>query len=236
MKKNIILIAAAGVLAGRLLIGLAEPPTPTTAPSANTQAVPANGKKLIWQSEVEGTQTIIILRHGEKPSPGLGQLTPRGLNRALALSKLIPERLGKPDYLFAPDPSERMMDAGFSYSYLRPLATIEPLAIRLQMSVRTNFGHTEIRALQDELLQANYANTKSVICWEHLAAEKLARSLLETFGIEGSVVPKWTDEDYSSVYVISITRKRGAPPKVTFERVDFQLGDLSDEMPEPARK
>src|ERR1039458_9660443 len=45
-----------------------------------------------------GTETIVFLRHGEKPPHGLGQLTPQGLNRAIALSTLLPAKYGKPDY------------------------------------------------------------------------------------------------------------------------------------------
>ena len=37
-------------------------------------------------------ETIIFLRHGEKPEEGLGQLNCRGLNRALALPPVV-ERL-----------------------------------------------------------------------------------------------------------------------------------------------
>jgi len=192
--------------------------------------------KPIWQSEINGTQTLIIIRHGEKPPPGLGQLTPRGLNRALAWSKLIPERFGRPDFLFAPDPREMIMDAGYSYSYLRPIATIEPLAIRLQMAVRTPFGHTHISELQQELLQANYANSTSVIVWEHLNAEKLARNILATFDSDAKPVPVWTDDDYDSAFVIKITRTRGRKPTLIFTHEKFPMPDLSDDMPEPARK
>ena len=34
-------------------------------------------------------ETIVLLRHGEKPPTGLGQLTCKGLNRALALPSLL---------------------------------------------------------------------------------------------------------------------------------------------------
>lgn len=33
--------------------------------------------------------TIVIIRHGEKPSAGLGQLSCQGLNRALALPQVL---------------------------------------------------------------------------------------------------------------------------------------------------
>jgi hypothetical protein len=36
--------------------------------------------------------TIVIVRHGEKPPAGLGQLSCQGLNRALALSQVLFEK------------------------------------------------------------------------------------------------------------------------------------------------
>ena len=49
-------------------------------------------------------ETIIFLRHDEKPFDGLGQLTCQGLNRVLALPQVLLSKVGKPDYIFAPNP------------------------------------------------------------------------------------------------------------------------------------
>lgn len=40
---------------------------------------------------VDGTQTLVFLRHAEKPGEGLGQLNCQGLNRALDLATLLPD-------------------------------------------------------------------------------------------------------------------------------------------------
>ena len=37
----------------------------------------------------DATQTLVFIRHGEKPDEGLGQLSCQGLNRALALPPVI---------------------------------------------------------------------------------------------------------------------------------------------------
>src|ERR1700756_4183436 len=74
-------------------------------------------------------ETIVLIRHGEKPDQGLGQLNCQGLNRALALPQIIAKTFGRPGAVFAPDPSQQMQDHGVSYDYVRPLATIEPTAI-----------------------------------------------------------------------------------------------------------
>ena len=78
-------------------------------------------------------ETIVFVRHGEKPPQGLGQFDCRGLNRALALPTVIQKSFGKPDAIFAPNPSDQKNDEGEHYDYVRPLATIEPTAIAFGM-------------------------------------------------------------------------------------------------------
>jgi len=55
------------------------------------------------------TETIVCIRHGEKPPAGLGQLTCQGLNRALRLPQVLLTKYGKPDFIFAPDPNQIIM-------------------------------------------------------------------------------------------------------------------------------
>lgn len=54
--------------------------------------------------------TIIIVRHGEKPAQGLGQLTCQGLNRALALPAVLLSRYGNPVAIYAPNPAIKKID------------------------------------------------------------------------------------------------------------------------------
>jgi hypothetical protein len=77
-------------------------------------------------------ETIVLLRHGEKPEGGL--------NRALALPQVIAKEFGKPDFIFAPDPSDRKKDSGEFYDYVRPLATIEPTAIKFGLPVNATLS------------------------------------------------------------------------------------------------
>ena len=84
-------------------------------------------------------ETIVCIRHGEKPLLGLGQLTPRGLNRALALPEVLLTKFGKPSFIFAPDPNQVANDIGGAFCYVRPLATIEPAAIEYGLPVNTHF-------------------------------------------------------------------------------------------------
>ena len=96
--------------------------------------------------------TLVMIRHGEKPEAGLGQLSCQGLNRALALPDVLLARFGRPAALYAPNPGVVTTDFGRSYNYIRPLATIEPTAIRLGLPVDTRWGLNELAPLEQELL------------------------------------------------------------------------------------
>lgn len=92
--------------------------------------------------QADGVQTLVFLRHGEKPAGGLGQLNCQGLNRAMNLATLLPEKFGKADFVFAANPTRNVEEGELdnSYSYIRPLMTISPSAIKLGLPVNINFS------------------------------------------------------------------------------------------------
>jgi hypothetical protein len=151
------------------------------------------------------TETIVFVRHGEKPAAGLGQLDCQGLNRALALPPVI-AAFGKVDAIFAPNPSQQKEEDGRSYSYVRPLATIEPTAIRLGLPVNTAIGLTDISSLRTALEQPSYRQALVVVVWEHKQIEAIARALLAAHGGNPARVPHWSGKDFDSLYVITLTR------------------------------
>ncbi|MEJ5020123.1 hypothetical protein WH297_10260 [Ochrobactrum vermis] len=95
-----------------------------------------SGTSASYAAPAQTSETIILIRHGEKPEGGLGQLTCRGLNRSLKLPAVIARDFGKPDAIFAPDPAKEKTDNGISYAYNRPLATVEPTAIHFSNAGR----------------------------------------------------------------------------------------------------
>ncbi len=149
-------------------------------------------------------ETIVFVRHGEKPAGGLGQLDCQGLNRALALPAVIRRDFGRPDAIFAPDPADAKLDSGKSYDYIRPLATIEPTAIALGMPVDTSIGVADWAALGRVLQTAPYANALVVVAWEHSDIVKLARAIVAAHGGDPAVVPEWDYRDFDSMYVVKI--------------------------------
>lgn len=179
------------------------------------------------------TETIVVLRHGEKPAGGLGQLSCKGLNRALALPKVLIGRFGRANAVFAPNPSVEVQDGVLKrkgYSYVRPLATIEPTAIELGLPVNAQIGFPDIAALQRAVTAPAYANGTVFIAWEHRYAYDFARLMLQSYGLDRAQVPAWPSDDFETMYVFRITRAAGgASPTMTFaveqEGLSASLGD-----------
>jgi hypothetical protein len=162
-----------------------------------TGAVPADAE-----------ETIVFLRHGEKPSAGLGQLTCQGLNRSLALPSVLIGRFGHPDYAYAPNPNVKMNDPAGSFYYVRPLATIEPTAIRAGISINTSAGYTDIGSLQQLLIKSSKADATIFVAWEHAYLVKAVQNIMNQYG-GGRTVPAWTTGDYDSLYVVRVNYAGG---------------------------
>ena len=168
--------------------------------------------------------TIVIVRHGEKPAHGLGQLTCQGLNRALALPHVLLSRYGNPVAIYAPNPTIKKIDKGVPYAYVRPLATIEPLAIRVGLPVNLDWGMADIAPLADKLLAQTEGTL--IVAWEHHYGEKLAKHLLTSLGSNSAQVPNWDDADFDSIFVIRATGDDQGKRQVTFARELEGLNDL----------
>ena len=171
--------------------------------------------------------TIVILRHAEKPEAGLGQLTCKGLNRALALAPVLLSRYGTPTAIYAPNPAELKKDKGIPYAYIRPLATIEPTAIQAGLPVHVEQGMVDIQALGDILL-AKPAGTYFV-AWEHHWGESMARNLLAASGGNPAEVPVWDDADFDSLYVVRIVENAQGQRSARFSHEQQNLNGMSNE-------
>ena len=160
-------------------------------------------------AENVATQVIVLLRHGEKPALGLGQLACQGLNRALALPAVIEKRFGRPDAVFAPDPAQAVTENG-QFSYVRPLATIEPTAVVFGLPVDASIGVFNVDALRYKLESPAYWNALLLVAWEGNEIPRLARLLVADHGGDPAVVPNWKgNDDFDSMYVVRITRTAG---------------------------
>lgn len=177
------------------------------------------------------TETIVFVRHGEKPAAGFGQLNCRGLARSLALPAVIETRFGRPDAVFAPSPASRKPDGGVPYDYVRPLATVEPTAIRFGLPVDTRFGWNDLDGLEAALLAPERAGSRLLVGWEHDEIVEITRRLLARFGGDPASVPKWRGGDFDRVHVLTLTRTPdgGTRAELTIEHEG--LDDLPDACP-----
>jgi len=175
-------------------------------------------------------ETLVFVRHGEKPAAGLGQLSCKGLNRALALPAVIAAKYGKPDAIYAPDPGEQKDDSGKTYYYVRPLATVEPTAIQFGLPIQTPYGYSQIGKLGATLVDPKWRNRTVLVGWEHREIETLVRQIVEAQGGNPDDVPKWKSADFDSIYVLRIDWSNGAP-QVSFVHDREGLDARSDDCP-----
>ena len=187
-------------------------------------------------------ETIVCIRHGEKPRPGLGNLDVQGLNRALALPDVL-GRYGTPAYIFAPDPAEDKVNESANVTdgtsrapvcYVRPLLTIGPTAIRYGLPINTAYGFKHIDELEKELDRPVYRSSVIFVAWEHIEAEKFMRNEVRDHAGNPDTVPVWPGNDFDSIYVAQIIRKGDAPAIVVFHVDHEGLNGLSTAFPHPA--
>lgn len=207
MKKSRI-VRALGATVSLLLMGLPTFPTQAQTP----------------------VQTQVFIRHGEKPPGGLGQLDCQGFNRAIALPARFKAMFGVPNAVFAPDPGDDKKDKGKKYSYVRPLATVEPLAIAFGLPVNANIGWSDTKELRQALEAPELRNALVLIAWEHKQIEETVRDILNAYGADPAVVPKWQSDDFDSMYVVQITTASGKPQAI-FSHQHQGLNGQSDKCP-----
>ena len=198
--------------------------------TALTFALPAAG---------QADQTLIFVRHGEKPEAGLGQLDCRGLNRALKLPGVIATMFGRPDAILAPDPARRKEDGGVAYDYVRPLATIEPTAIAFGLPVNARIGFDDTAGLLAELRKSEYRDRTVLVAWEHGIINEVECTLLTGSGCDfendgsggkkSGPVTKWRRDDFDRIDVVRIGAS-GTP--ATIETKAERLNGQPDACPQ----
>jgi len=190
--------------------------------------IPAHAAESVAAGPV---QTLVVIRHGEKPKQGLGLLTCQGLNRALMLPDWFAQNFQRPDYLFAPDPKVKATELhgdGQRYDYVRPLLTIGPTAVRLGVPINTQLPFNDPGLLADTLLEPQYRDAVIFLAWEHTNIVEFATAMLTRFGNRQSL-PDWPNSDYDTVFVFTIHWDEPATLDLDVRSEGF--GTLSEECP-----
>ncbi|HBK4770669.1 TPA: histidine phosphatase family protein [Serratia liquefaciens] len=176
---------------------------------------------LLLSQSALAQETLIFVRHGEKPANDSGQLTCKGLNRALALPDVLLDRYGKPDFIFAAGPKENKTG-----SSLRALSTIMPTAVRVGLPIGIQFHADDIARLQQELLSDKYQNSRIFIAWEHKNLDKAVKNIVAARGGDASLVPEWPGSDFDSIFVVTLDQG-----KVSFRQEREGLTQLAESCP-----
>ena len=177
----------------------------------------------VFARPIDGVQTLIFMRHAEKPADGLGQLNCQGLNRAIDLATLLPKRYGKADYVFAADPSRQVEEGADddAYSYVRPLMTINPSAIKLGLPINLEYSANDTRALANELTDDKYHSSTIYTAWSHGYLPELINSVAsKALGEKTTLTEDWSGSDFDSLYVLTLTWKDGKATLLS--RIDKQ--------------
>lgn len=135
---------------------------------------------------VDGTQTLVFLRHAEK--------------------------FGKAQYVFAANPTRNVEEGELdnSYSYIRPLMTISPSAIKLGLPVNIDFAANDTSDLADELLHDRYHNSIIYTAWSHGYLPELINKVAEeAVGQRRPITEDWASSDFDSLYVLTLTWRNG---------------------------
>ena len=172
---------------------------------------------VVGVAQARAEQTIVFMRHGEKPSGGYGQLTCQGFNRSMALPSVLLAKFGTPKYLYAPNPAYKIPDSAGNFYYDRPLATLEPLAVKLTKDIWSKYAYSDITSLQNSLIRSSKDNTTTFVAWEHIYLQKAVQNIMNKYG-GGVTVPPWASTDYDSLYIVRLTYRSDGTILATFEQ------------------
>lgn len=99
-----------------------------------------------------------------------------------------------------------MTTAGKNYYYLRALATLEPTAVAAGQTINLTYDKKDIDGVENELMKSTYQSSIVFVAWEHTETDELVANILHDNGGETSVVPAWPDDDYDSIFVVTLVR------------------------------
>jgi hypothetical protein len=121
-------------------------------------------------------------------------LSPDGYARAAKLADFIPATFGVPQFLIA---------TAISKHSVRPIETIEPLSMKIGVTVDATYADQDYSALASQLLSdPRYADAGAliVVCWHHGNIPSMARALRAKLG---SYPDPWDADVFNQIVVLS---------------------------------
>jgi hypothetical protein len=130
---------------------------------------------------------VVIIRHAEKPASG-SNLSCAGLNRSLALPKVLDTLVGIPDYTYIPE-----INTGKKTSSARMFQTITPYAVQKNLTLNTKYKVSDTTKIAQTILSSKGT---VLLVWDHSNIPGLARNL----GL--ATAPEWKGSDYDSIWIL----------------------------------
>lgn len=148
----------------------------------------------------------LILRHAEKPDSGdEPDLSARGRLRAAALSVCLPQRFGRPDYLFAARDTKESR---------RSRLTLTPLSQALGVPINCTFDRMDFDDMAKHLQSGQIRkDTIVVIAWHHGTIPELVKHL----GVQHAPA-QWDDNVFDQFWRVQLGKD-----DIRFELVHQQL-------------
>jgi hypothetical protein len=189
--------------------------------------------------------TILIIRHAEKPEPGgdtavdatgapdSKSLTPRGWQRSGAWAELFAPSLGRPVlpmptavFASAPASHKEIAAGGGGSKSRRPLETISPFAAKLGIEVDLRFGKGDEADLATAI-----STTKGValVCWQHEDIVAIATAIVPLDPKGPGIPAHWPGTCFNVIF--RFDRADSASPWVFQQVVPVMLkGDSPQEL------
>lgn len=138
---------------------------------------------------------VVMIRHGEK-NDATGNLSCKGLHRAMALPAVLNAKFEKPTRIYAPSLSDKKVTG-----HARMLQTITPFAVQDSLAIDTEFDVDKTSALATEI------KTKKgviLVVWEHGNIPGIAKQL-------GITTPnlQWGSTDFDSIWIVTYAKVNG---------------------------
>jgi hypothetical protein len=136
---------------------------------------------------------IVIIRHAEKEDQG-DNLNCKGFSRSVLLPAVLFQKYGRPRKIFIP-----AVGSGESTRHGRMFQTISPFVIKYNMAINSIFEENDGDGVAKALL---HERGTVFVVWDH----KFIQQILEALGV--SEPPGWKENDYDSIWVITIDKGR----------------------------
>ena len=105
-----------------------------------------------------------------------------------------------------------------------------PMSDRWRQSSQqeTSIGYDDVKELVTALHRTEHPDRVTLVAWEHKKLVKVARALMEAEGGDPDDIPKWSGDDFDSLYVLDFP---GNGEKPQFKHITQGLSALPDTCP-----